>query len=261
MIEFALIAGVFGLLLGSFLNVCIGRLPQDLSVSVPRSYCPRCGAPIAAYDNLPLLSYLFLRGRCRSCRILISPRYPIVEGVTGLLFFLAVWKYGWTWGGFKLCLFSALLVGLMATDVEQRILPDEFTKPGIVLGWMLAPVVLLPAPLTALLAPTLSPAAWSFLDSLAASLLIPGGLWFIGWAYLKIRGREGLGFGDVKLMMMTGAFLGLQGNLLVLIFGSVFGMVAGLMWIAFRREDASTYELPFGLFLGLAALAVGFAGV
>jgi len=259
--ELAIIAGLFGLLIGSFLNVCISRLPRDLAVSVPRSYCPRCGAPIAAYDNIPLISYLLLAGKCRHCRLPISPRYPLVEAATGGLFFAAVWLYGWNWAGLKLCLFSALLVGLMATDIEERILPDEFTKTGAVFGWMLAPVVLLPAALPALLAPSLSPAAWSFLDSLAASVVIPGGLWLLGWTYLKLRGREGLGFGDVKLMMMTGAFLGLQGNLLVLILGSVIGMVAGLGWILARRKDPSAYELPFGLFLGLAALGVAFAGV
>ena len=258
MIEMAIIAGLFGLLAGSFLNVCVGRLPQDLSVAVPRSYCPRCGAAIASWDNIPVLSYLVLRGRCRYCRIPISARYPVVELATGILFFLAVWSHGWSWAGLKLCVFSALLVGLMATDIEERILPDEFTKPGMLLGLFLSPVAILPAALIALLFPSLSPAAWSFLDSLAGALLVPGGLWFIGWAYQKIRGREGLGFGDVKLMMMTGAFLGLQNNVLVLIVGAVLGAVIGLGWILWHRKDPATYELPFGLFLGMAALGVAF---
>ena len=258
MIELAIIAGVFGLLAGSFLNVCIGRLPEDLSIAVPRSYCPRCGNPIAAWDNIPVFSYILLLGRCRSCRIRISPRYPLIELLTGICFFFAVWISGWTWTGFKLCLFSALLIGLTSIDVEQRILPDEFTKTGTVLGWILSPIVILPAALISFVAPTLSPAAWSFLDSLAGSILVPGGLWFIGWAYQRIRHREGLGFGDVKLLMMTGAFLGLEGNVLVLVVGSVVGLVAGLSWILLKRKDPSTYELPFGLFLGAAALVIAF---
>lgn len=258
MIELAIAAGLFGLLIGSFLNVCISRLPEDLSVVAPRSYCPRCGEAIAWYDNIPVLSYLLLRGRCRYCRIPISWRYPLVELVTGLLFAAAVWICGATWDAVKLCAFCAVCVALIVTDVESRILPDEFTKGGTMLGLMLAPI----APIQSVAAEVwlghLPLAQRSFLDALVGALVVPAGLWAVGWAYQLVRGREGLGFGDVKLMMMTGAFLGLQANLLVLIAGSLLGAVLGTAWILFTRRDARSYELPFGLFLGVAGLAVAF---
>jgi leader peptidase (prepilin peptidase)/N-methyltransferase len=252
--ELAILAGLYGLIIGSFLNVCIGRLPNDESISAPRSYCPRCGTRIAAFDNIPLLSYLLLRGRCRYCHTRISIRYPIVEGATALSFFYAVYAHGPTWQAFKLCLFAAILIELMASDLETRILPDEFTLWGAALGLFLSPIVLLPGYFPTGGTPQLK----SFVDAILGGVVLAFSLWSIGTLYLKLRGREGLGFGDVKLVLMTGAFLGLRGNLVMLILGSIAGSILGLAWIWLRRKDAASYELPYGLFLGAAAFAVAF---
>ena len=134
----ACLALLFGLLIGSFLNVCIYRWPLDLSVVRPRSYCPKCEAPIAWYDNVPLASYAILGGKCRHCRARISPRYPVVELLTGALFFLLVYRYGLTPFAGKMCVFTAMLVALLFTDLEERILPDEFTVWGTVAGLVFA---------------------------------------------------------------------------------------------------------------------------
>jgi len=259
----ASIALLFGLLIGSFLNVCIYRLPQDLSVVRPRSYCVACHHPIAWYDNVPVLSYVLLRGKCRYCRAAISIRYPVVELLTGVLFFVYVWRLGATPVGLKFCLYGALLVGLTFSDLEARILPDEFTLGGAAAGLLLAWF----APLKDITQDLLSIAGarWNpHWTSVAAALIgaaVPGFcLWLVGWLYLKLRHREGLGLGDVKLVAMVGAFLGLQGALLTLIVGSLAGSLIGFAYIRITHKDASTYELPFGTFLGAAAIAVSVLG-
>jgi leader peptidase (prepilin peptidase)/N-methyltransferase len=254
------LAALFGLILGSFLNVCISRLPDDYSVVVPRSHCPKCGAWIAWYDNIPLVSYLVLGGKCRACHQPISWRYPAVEALTGFLFYLATSIYGVSWAGLKWSILGAWLVALIFSDLETRVLPDEFTMSGIALGLMLAPVVPLPPGLVSFLLPAAEPPMASFVDALVATVGLAGGLFAMGWAYQKIRGKEGLGLGDVKMLALLGAFLGLEHALLALILGSVFGTVAGLAWIKLRGEDPSQYELPFGSFLGAAGLVVAFAG-
>ena len=255
----AILAGLFGLLIGSFLNVCIFRMPLDLSVVSPRSYCPSCEGTIGWYDNIPVLSFLLLRGRCRKCNTRISIRYPIVELSTGAAFFLAAMRFGPTFAAAKLCVFSAICIALIFTDIEERILPDEFTKGGIAVGVLLAFVVLLPAGFTSLLIP----ATWgarinSVAEAAFGAFFTAGTLWFVGFVYSKVRNREGLGFGDVKMVAMIGSFLGLMPTLFSLMAGSVLGAVAGLLYIWIRRKDAATYELPFGSFLGAAALLVAF---
>ncbi len=254
----SVLAGAFGLIIGSFLNVCISRLPQDYSVVTPRSHCPRCGATIAWYDNIPLLSFLLLLGRCRACRAPISLRYPLVEFSTGLLFFWAWQRTGGGWAGVKWCLFAAIVVELIFSDAESRILPDEFTLGGIFAGLALAAVVPVPEGLIAwiwrLQAPQSSPALESFIHSCAAAALLAGGLWLMGFAYQRVRGREGLGLGDVKMTAFLGAFLGLETGLLALMAGSLLGTVLGLIWIKARGADAGSYELPFGSFLGVGAI-------
>ena len=260
----AWLALLFGLLIGSFLNVCIYRLPQDLSVVRPRSYCPACNRPIAWYDNVPLLSYGLLRGRCRHCKAVIPARYPLVELLTGVLFFVFVWRLGPSLAALKFCLLSALLVGLTFSDLEARILPDEFTLggmgAGLVLAWFV-PVKDEIAQMLLWLAGMRENARW---DSLAGALLgaiLPGLLlWFGGWLYFRLRHREGLGLGDVKLVAMVGAFLGLHGALLMLIFGSLAGSLIGYAYIRLTHQDPATYELPFGTFLGLAGIAVSLWG-
>ena len=260
MIEAAL-AGLAGLLIGSFLNVCIYRLPRDLSVVAPRSFCPECDKPIAWFDNVPVLSYLLLRGRCRKCKERIPLRYPIVELLTAVFFFCAVWMLGPTIAALKFCVFAAILVTLVFSDLEERILPDEFTLGGTAAGVIFAAFV----PFTygimrMLLLRVDNPRLVSMAESLFAALFCGGTLWLVGYLYEKIRHREGLGFGDVKMVAMIGAFLGLQGALMTLIVGSLLGAIVGLCYIWFTGKDASTYELPFGTFLGAAALGVGFFG-
>lgn len=251
---------LFGLLIGSFLNVCIYRLPQDLSVVRPRSYCPACSHTIAWYDNVPLLSYALLHGRCRYCRTAISPRYPLVEAMTGALFFAIVWRLGPTAAAGKFCLLAALLVGLTFSDLESRILPDEFTIGGTVAGLIFAWFVPVRDDIAGMLLWMTGLGGNPHLASVGEALLgalIPGlFLWFGGWLYFKLRHREGLGLGDVKQVAMVGAFLGLHGALLMLIFGSLAGSFIGYGYIKIAHKDPSTYELPFGTFLGLAGIAV-----
>jgi leader peptidase (prepilin peptidase)/N-methyltransferase len=257
----AALAALAGLLIGSFLNVCIYRLPRDLSVVAPRSFCPDCDKPIAWFDNVPLLSYLVLRGHCRSCGVRIPMRYPIVELLTAVSFFAAVWMLGPTAAAMKFCLFSAILITLVFSDLEERILPDEFTLGGAVAGVIFAAFVPFDWGIVRLLLMRVeNPRLASMAESLFAALFCGGTLWLVGALYQRIRNREGLGFGDVKMVAMIGAFLGLQGALMTLIVGSLLGAVVGLCYIWFTGKDASTYELPFGTFLGAAALGVGFFG-
>ncbi|HTA68834.1 MAG TPA: prepilin peptidase [Bryobacteraceae bacterium] len=258
MIEAAL-AALAGLLIGSFLNVCIYRLPRDLSVVRPRSFCPECEKPIAWFDNVPLLSYLLLKGRCRKCGARIPMRYPIVELLTGVSFFCAVSMLGPTAAAVKFCVFAAIAITLMFSDLEERILPDEFTLGGAVAGIIFAGFVpFVWGIVRLLLMRTDNPRLASMGESLFAAVFCGGTLWLVGFLYEKLRHREGLGFGDVKMVAMIGAFLGLQGALMTLIAGSLLGAVVGLCYIWFTGKDASTYELPFGTFLGAAALGVGF---
>ncbi len=257
MIE-ALLALLFGLLIGSFLNVCIYRWPRDLSVVRPRSHCIACEQEIPAYDNIPLLSYALLRGRCRHCGVRIPLRYPLVEALTGALFFYFVWTLGPTLPALKMCVFAALLVALIFTDVEERILPDELTLGGTLAGLAFAFFVPVPDTIAPLFFPA-GPKRWLFGAALGA-LLPPFFLWLAGWLYRRVRHREGLGLGDVKLIAMVGSFLGLYPlTLLTLITGSVAGSVIGLLYIWLTKKDWSTYELPFGSFLSLAALSMGMA--
>jgi len=260
----ACLALLFGLLIGSFLNVCVYRLPQDLSVVRPRSYCPACDHPIAWYDNVPLLSYALLGGRCRHCKAAISVRYPAVELLTGALFVVFVWRLGPSLAAVKFCLLSALLVGLTFSDLEARILPDEFTLGGTAAGLGLAwfvPVKDDIAQMLLWLAGVREDPHWASVAEALLGAIVPGlFLWFGGWLYFKLRHREGLGLGDVKLVAMVGAFLGLHGALLMLIAGSLAGSLIGYAYIRFTHKDPSTYELPFGTFLGLAGIAVSLAG-
>jgi leader peptidase (prepilin peptidase)/N-methyltransferase len=261
----ALLALLFGLLIGSFLNVCIYRWPRDLSVVRPRSHCTNCEKTIAWYDNIPVASYLILRGRCRYCGERIPARYPVVELLTGLLFFYFVRTLGVSADAVKMCVFSAMLVGLLFSDLEQRILPDEFTLGGTVIGLVFALFVPVnDVSLRAILwLMGIEPGSgrWVFAAEAAAGAALPAFfLWGGGWLYEKVRHREGLGFGDVKLIAMVGSFLGLRGALITLILGSFAGSVLGYGYIKATGKDPATYELPFGTFLGAAGLIVAVAG-
>lgn len=232
-----------GLVVGSFGNVVIHRVPRRESIAFPGSRCPACGGAIPWYLNVPVLSWLVLRGRCRECSARISLRYPLVEAVTGLLFLAAWLRWGLSWASAAACLFGALTLFLALIDLEHQLLPDALTYPGIALGlatcWF--------TPWT----------TWreSLLGTVMGGLLPMAVLLF--WE--KILNRDGMGWGDVKLMAMVGAFLGWRGALLTLLLGSVLGTVVGGAWLALRRRDAQT-PLPFGTFLGAAALITLYFG-
>jgi leader peptidase (prepilin peptidase)/N-methyltransferase len=257
----ALLALLFGLLIGSFLNVCIYRWPRDLSVVRPRSHCPSCGKTISAYDNIPVLSFLLLRGRCRHCKAGIPVRYPIVELMTAALFFYFVYTLGPTVAALKMCVLAALLVGLIFSDLEERILPDEFTLGGVALGFIFALFVSVPSDFASLLFylvlhKDLMGAAKSITEAAFGSVLPAFLLWAAGELYFRFRHREGLGLGDVKLIAMVGSFMGLPGALWTVILGGVSGSILGTLYIKVSGKEFGTYELPFGTFLGAAALVL-----
>jgi leader peptidase (prepilin peptidase) / N-methyltransferase len=258
------LSSIAGLLSGSFLNVCIYRIPRDVSVVTPRSFCPECGAQIAWYDNIPLLSYLLLRRRCRGCAQTIPARYPIVELTVAILFALVTFEYGWTLETLKWCWFEALLVALFWTDLEERILPDELTLGGAAAGVVLAIFVAVPSAMGGLLLRTAG-GVWQSLASAGAGagvLVTP--VWIVGAVYGWVRKREVLGWGDLKLLLLLGVFLGLERGLFALLIGAVSGAVIGGGYILLTRREAATYELPFGTFLcagGMVApLVMGWSG-
>jgi leader peptidase (prepilin peptidase)/N-methyltransferase len=255
---------LFGLIIGSFLNVCILRIPSGKSIVLPASSCPKCGEAIRPYDNIPVLSYVLLRGKCRGCHTKISPMYPLVELLTGLLFLGCFYAFGISVDAAKWAAFSAIMVVLVFTDLRERILPDVVNYTGLAIGlifslfanpmdgtalWLANRLFDYPPP-----APVLS-----LVDAVLGAAVGSGLLWLVSEAYFKLRGREGMGLGDVKMMLMAGAFLGLKRTLLTILAGSLLGSVLGIAIILARRKDAD-YELPFGTFLGAGALLVVFFG-
>ena len=253
---------LFGLVTGSFLNVCIYRMPRDISLFNPaRSHCPNCDHLIRWYDNVPVLSFLLLRGKCRDCKAPIPLRYPLVEILTGALFCGCVLAFGVTLPALKYILFGSSMIALIVADFEERILPDEFTIGGTAAGLILSWYVPLTPGLSFLfIHDPQKKQLLSLMEAVLGSIVCAGVLWVVGELYYRVRQRDGLGFGDVKMVMMIGAFLGLQGTLMTVILGSVIGSVIGLLYIYTTGKNASTYELPFGSFLGLAASAVAVFG-
>jgi leader peptidase (prepilin peptidase) / N-methyltransferase len=255
---------LFGLIIGSFLNVCILRIPTGKSIVMPSSACPQCGAAIRPYDNIPVISYLILRGKCRGCKTRISPMYPLVEFLSGFLFLACYYAFGLSVETLKWASFSAIVIVLVFTDLRERLLPDLVNFTGFGFGLVLSLFV----------KPTDGSALWianhifqfpppqpvlSLFDALLGAALGSGLLWLVSEAYFHLRGREGMGLGDVKMMLMTGAFLGAKRTLLTIMAGSILGSVIGIAVIVARRKEAD-YELPFGTFLGAGALLVVFFG-
>lgn len=237
------IALAFGLIIGSFANVCIHRLPLRQSVGSPPSSCPRCGARIRPWDNVPVLSWLFLRGRCRGCKAPISVRYPLVEAANGAAYFGLATLMGPFPRTFALMALVTALLVLSLIDLEWQILPNAITIPGIVVGLLAS---LLPGPPSVLGA--LAAAAFGYVALMAIAL-----------AWQRIRKVEALGQGDWKMTAMLGAFLGWQGMLLTVFLASVLGSIVGLALIAFAGRTGQ-HKLPLGTFLGLAGIAVVFVG-
>jgi leader peptidase (prepilin peptidase)/N-methyltransferase len=234
--------GAAGLIVGSFLNVCIHRLPRQQSVIGPSSHCPACGRPLEWFENVPVASWMVLGGRCRTCRTRIALTYPTVEVVTALVFVGGAWMYGLTPLLIVRLAFSSALIVLAVVDLQHRLLPNAITLPGVVAGfvasWFLPPGWL-----------------WSLIG-----LLGGGGILFgIGELYYRVRGHEGLGMGDVKMLAMIGAFLGWPLMILTLVLASIGGSLVGLGLLVTRRGGMHA-ELPFGTFLALGALIAAVAG-
>jgi leader peptidase (prepilin peptidase) / N-methyltransferase len=255
--ELALVL-LIGLAIGSFLNVCIVRLPLGESVVTPRSRCPQCRKMIGWRDNIPVLSYLILGGRCRNCGRKISIRYPLVEAATAVIAILLYLKFGFGlyWGIYFV--FCAALIALALIDVDHRILPDLITINGIWAGLVISTVFIEPNRLTVTVLRLIGLAQIDpHLQSLAGSVIgaIVGGgmLWGVAEAYYRVRGVEGLGFGDVKMMAMVGAFLGAPLALLTIMIGSLAGSVIVLLFMRLTGKTRD-YELPFGTFLSFAGV-------
>jgi leader peptidase (prepilin peptidase)/N-methyltransferase len=252
------LALIFGLVVGSFLNVCILRVPEGISISTPRSRCPQCKKLIPWYDNIPVFSYLILRARCRRCKKKISARYPFIEALSGLVSVLLYLKYGIGVEWFIYLGFSSALVVLAFIDLDHRILPDPITLNGIWIGVLASVYLAQPSPLVARLLrvaglETTNPRIIALVASLLGMVVGGGLLWGVAEAYLRLRGIEGMGFGDVKMMAMVGAFLGAPLTLLTIMLGSLLGSVIGLAFIRFASKTRE-YELPFGTFLSMAGI-------
>ena len=276
---------LFGIVIGSFLNVCITRIPEGQSIVSPASRCPRCLTPIKPYDNVPILGWLLLRGKCRTCALAISPMYPIVESLTGCLFVLTYYEFGLTLPTFKWLFFACLLIVLMVTDLRVRILPDAVNWFGFGLGLAFATRIS-PDDVAELLLrnPPVSPFWARISDALLGAALGSLLLWGAAALYKLVRKRDGMGMGDVKMMAMVGTFLGLRGAFLTIFFGTLLGSIVGIATVlllyafgwrrkvaerahqrgmgsinALRWTLASQYQLPLGTFLGIGALFVVYA--
>ena len=257
-------AFLLGLVIGSFLNVCILRIPADKSIVLPSSSCTKCGKAIAPYDNIPVLSWVLLRGKCRNCKTKISAMYPAVELLTGILFLACYLVFGPSVEALKWAVFAALLVVLTITDLRERILPDEVNFFGLGAG-LLFSFFTVPLDGTALWISSrwfdFPPPrmALSFADAVLGAVAGSGLLWLVAEGYFRIRGREGMGLGDVKMMAAVGAFLGLKRTMMTVLAGSLLGSVIGILLISVSKKGRD-YELPFGTFLGAGALLVVFFG-
>jgi leader peptidase (prepilin peptidase)/N-methyltransferase len=234
-------AMMVGAVIGSFLNVCIHRLPRHVSLLWPASRCPSCAGPLAWYDNVPILSYLLLKGRCRACGATISIRYPVIEAANAVGYGAIVWWFGASWPATVYALLLSSLLVVACIDLLHQIIPDVITLPGIAVGLLCAATVL-PVGLA---------------DSVLGILLGGGLLWGLAWASPYLFGKEGMGGGDIKLMAMIGSFLGWQPTLLTILIGAAAGSLVGLSLISLKRMRRDQY-LPFGPFLVLGALAAMF---
>ena len=258
------LVGVFGAIIGSFLNVVIHRVPREESIVFPNSRCPSCGAVIGFYDNVPVLSYLALAGKCRRCKERISVRYPAVELLTGILFFAVAWHDGLSAALPFDLVFTGALIALVFIDAEHMILPNAITYPGIVFAAIarIALPLLMGVPhfddLGSLInGPLAGMPIWvaSLVGALLGALAGGGSLWLMGWLWERLRGVEAMGLGDVKMMFMVGAYLGWRLTILTIFVGVLSGSIIGVLLMIGKGKRDMQMLLPFGIFLGLGALA------
>ncbi len=230
---------LFGIAFGSFANVLIYRLPLELSLVRPPSHCPKCDKEIKFYDNVPLLSYIWLGGKCRNCRTPISLRYPIVEAIAGILVVLAIFHFGFTPKGFIAAFLSLIFVPIFFIDLDHRIIPDQLDLPWIAVGFAVSFI----------------PGAFVNWFGSLLGIVVGGGIFaLVMWLGGVVFKKEAMGFGDVKLAAMMGAFLGWVNILLILVMASFLGSVVGLALIAMTRKKGGSTYVPFGPFLVVAAL-------
>jgi len=234
---------LFGAVVGSFLNVCIYRIPRSESIVFPASHCPECGNKIRAFDNIPIISYLLLRGKCRTCGSRISWQYPLVELLSALLTLVLFLKFHLSPTFFVLFLFCMALVVITFVDLEHQIIPDSISLPGIVVGF-----------LSSFILPWLS---WQ--NSLIGIVAGGGSLLLVAYGYQLLTKKEGMGGGDIKLLAMMGAFLGWKSIPFIIFTSSLFGSVVGLTLMAIRKKD-SQLPIPFGPFLAFGAILYIFYG-
>ena len=240
-----------GLIIGSFLNVCIYRIPRGLSIILPSSRCPSCNTPIKPWDNIPIVSYILLRGKCRYCKVRISLRYPLVELLNAVLYLMVFLRFGFGLHTAVYFVFSSALIVITFIDIDFQIIPDRITLPGIPLG-LLAGSLLLPDPF-------LRAAQLGWKGSLIGALSGFLFYYFVAVAGEKIFKKEAMGGGDIKMMAMVGGFLGWKGIILTTFLGSLFGSVIGIFMIIFKGRERGSL-IPFGPFLALGAVVSLFFG-
>lgn len=254
---------LFGLIIGSFLNVVIYRLPRGESLAFPGSHCPACDKPVKSYDNIPVLSYLILGGRCRSCKVKISPIYPTVELLVAALYLLLYFKDGLTLVLLADAVFVSLIVPLVFIDLEHKLLPDKINKPGLLVMTVLrvlAPDAWINKSTEEMFGAIVS-SEWTvaIIGSAVGAAVGGGSLWLVRRAYYLVRKEEGMGLGDVKMMLMVGAFIGWKLAFLTIFMSSLIGSVVGLLLVRVRKGSMKM-EIPFGVFLGPAAIISLFIG-
>jgi leader peptidase (prepilin peptidase)/N-methyltransferase len=238
-----IIVFIFGAVIGSFLNVCIYRIPRSKSIAKPNSFCPSCEKPIKYYDNIPIVSYILLGGKCRHCNTKISMRYPFIELMTAVVFLMISRRWGLSYESFIQMFFVSLLIVISVIDYDFQIIPDILSIGGLVLGLLIAFVR----------------PGFRFMDAFYGVLLGGGVLFVIAYGYQLIMKREGMGGGDIKLLAMIGAFTGLKGVIFSLIGGSIMGTLVGIPLMLIKKENTK-YAIPFGPFLSLAAFFYLFIG-
>lgn len=252
-----------GSVIGSFLNVVIHRVPNDESIVFPNSACPQCKNPIKPYDNIPILSWLFLGGKCRNCKEPISPRYPAVEVLTGLLFTLVFWQIGFSWFLPVCLIFAAALVALVFIDAEHMILPDVITYPLLVFALVVRLIFAIAFGNQFFSDLAFFPATYfagypvwalTLINAAFGALLGGGSLWLVGEIWKRLRGVDAMGLGDVKMMFGVGALLGWRLTFLTIFLGAFTGAVAGVLVIARQKDRDFQAQIPFGIFLGIGSL-------